>query len=172
MKKIIWGINYIAYLLCKNLPPSSLKFMGGIMKLRGFFAKKIITSAGTNINIEKGATFSRRLTIGDNSGLGVNCRVQGTVIIGNNVMMGPDVLIYTTNHEFRNKNVPMQQQGYQQEKPVIIGNDVWIGARAIILPGVNIGDGVVIGAGAVVTKDVPAYCVCAGNPARVVNRRQ
>ncbi len=86
-------------------------------------------------------------------------------------MMGPDVLIYTTNHEFRNKDIPMQQQGYQPERPVSIGNDVWIGARVIILPGVTIGDGCVIGAGAVVTKDVPAYSVCAGNPAKVVKER-
>lgn len=169
MKKIFLGIYYVAYLMCKYLPRSSAKLSGGV--LRSFFAKKIIESAGKNINIEKGATFSRRLSIGNNSGLGVNCQAQGTVRIGDNVMMGPDVLIYTTNHEYGNIDVPMQQQGYQPEKPVSIGNDVWIGARVIILPGVHIGDGCVIGAGAVVTKDVPAYCVCAGNPAKVVKER-
>jgi len=171
MKKIVLGINYIAYLLCKRLPSSSSKFMRFGMKLRGYFCKKIIACAGENINIEKGATFSRRLSIGNNSGLGVNCIVQGTVSIGDNVMMGPDVLIYTTNHEFRDKDVPMQKQGYQPERPVTIGNDVWIGARVIILPGVHIGDGCVIGAGSVVTKDIPAYSICAGNPAKVVKER-
>ena len=169
MKRVLLGINYVGYLMCKHLPRSSSKFGGGA--LRRFFTKNIVASAGRNINIEKGATFSRRLSIGDNSGLGVNCQVQGTVTIGNNVMMGPDVLIYTTNHEFRNKDIPMQQQGYQPERPVNIGNDVWIGARVIILPGVTIGDGCVIGAGAVVTKDVPGYSVCAGNPAKVVKER-
>lgn len=169
MKRVLLGINYIGYLMCKHLPRSSSKLGGGV--LRRFFTKHIVTSAGRNINIEKGATFSRRLSIGDNSGLGVNCQLQGTVTIGSNVMMGPDVLIYTTNHEFRNKDIPMQQQGYQPERPVSIGNDVWIGARVIILPGVTIGDGCVIGAGAVVTKDVPAYSVCAGNPATVVKER-
>lgn len=139
--------------------------------MRRFFAKNIVAHAGKNINIEKGATFSRRLSIGDNSGLGVNCHAQGTVIIGDNVMMGPDVLIYTTNHEFGSKEIPMCKQGYQPERPVSIGNDVWIGARVIILPGVSIGVGCVVGAGAVVTKDVPAYCVCAGNPAKVVKER-
>lgn len=128
-------------------------------------------SAGKSINIEKGATFSRRLQLGNNSGLGINCKIQGTVTIGDNVMMGPDVLIYTTNHEFKDKDMPMRMQGYQKEKPVIIGNDVWIGSRVIILPGVHIGDGCVIGAGSVVTKNVPAYCVCAGNPAKVVKER-
>lgn len=171
MNKIIFWINYIAYLLSKRLPSSSTKFFRFGMKLRGFFGRRIIASAGKNINIEKGATFSRRLSLGDNSGLGINCKIQGTVTIGDNVMMGPDVLIYTTNHEFKCKDVPIQQQGYQAEKPVSIGNDVWIGARVIILPGVHIGDGCVIGAGAVVTKDIPAYCVCAGNPAKVVKER-
>ena len=169
MKKIFLGINYLAYLMCKHLPRSSSKISGG--GLRRFFAKRIIASAGKNITVEKGATFGRRLSIGNNSGLGVNCQIQGTVSIGDNVMMGPDVLIYTTNHEFRCKDIPMRDQGYQPEKPVSIGNDVWIGARAIILPGVHIGDGCVIGAGAVVTKDVPPYCVCAGNPAKAVKER-
>lgn len=169
MKKILLCINYAGCLMCKHLPRSSSKFGGGA--LRRFFAKHIIASAGKNINVEKGATFSRRLSVGDNSGLGVNCQIQGAVSIGDNVMMGPDVLIYTTNHRFANRDIPMRKQGYQPEKPVSIGNDVWIGARVIILPGVHIGDGCVIGAGAVVTKDVPAYCVCAGNPAKVIKER-
>ncbi len=167
MKKLFLIINYVGYLMCKNLP-RAIKIGG---KLRGFFAGKIIASVGKKINVEKGATFGRRLSIGNNSGLGVNCQIQGTVSIGDNVMMGPDVLIYTTNHAFADKTVPMQKQGYQPEKPVVIGNDVWIGSRVIILPGVHIGDGCIIGAGAVVTKDVPAYCVCAGNPAKVVKER-
>ena len=171
MKKIMFGINYMFYSLCKNLPASSSKIWRCGKRLRAFFGRRIIASAGKKINIEKGATFGRRLKLGNNSGLGLNCKIQGTVTIGDNVMMGPDVLIYTTNHEFKDKDVPMQQQGYQPEKPVNIGNDVWIGARVIILPGVNIGDGCIIGAGAVVTKDVPAYCICAGNPAKVVKER-
>ncbi len=170
MKRFLRGLCYIAYLLCKNLPKSSSKVKIG-KKLRGFFAKKLIANAGKNINIEKGATFCGRLSIGDNSGIGVNCNIQGTVTIGNDVMMGPDVLIYTTNHEFRSKDIPMIDQGFQQEKPVIIGDDVWIGARAIILPGVHIGSHCIIGAGAVVTKAVPDWCTCVGNPARVVKER-
>ena len=169
MKRVVWGLNYVGYMMCKNLPCSSSRISGG--RLRRFFAKRIIAYAGDNINIERGATFGRRLAIGNNSGLGVNCQVQGTVSIGDNVMMGPDVLIYTTNHEFKDKDIPMQKQGYQPERPVSIGNDVWIGSRVIILPGVHIGDGCIIGAGAVVTKDVAAYCVCAGNPAKVVKER-
>ncbi|MCB9159898.1 MAG: CatB-related O-acetyltransferase [Caldilineaceae bacterium] len=86
-------------------------------------------------------------------------------------MMAPDVTIVGENHRFDRLDLPMRLQGYQRFPPVRIEDDVWIGARAIILPGVTIGQGAIIGAGAVVTKDVPAYAVCAGNPARVLRLR-
>lgn len=63
------------------------------------------------------------------------------------------------------------EQGFQEEKPVYIGNDVWIGSRVTILPEVKIGNGCVIGAGAIVTKDVPDYAIVGGNPARVIRYR-
>lgn len=76
------------------------------------------------------------------------------------------------NHEFSDTSTPMIQQGFTEERPVYIGNDVWIGDRVIILPGVHIGDHSVIGAGAVVTKDVSEWVVAAGNPAKVVKMRK
>jgi acetyltransferase-like isoleucine patch superfamily enzyme len=66
----------------------------------------------------------------------------------------------------------MMEQGFQQDKGIKIGDDVWIGARVIILPGVSIGSGVIIGAGAVVTKDIPDWAIAVGNPARVVRYRR
>ena len=66
----------------------------------------------------------------------------------------------------------MMHQGFSVEKPVIIGNDVWIGDRVTILPGVRIGDGCIVGAGAVVTHDIPAFAIAAGNPAKVVRYRK
>lgn len=86
--------------------------------------------------------------------------------------MGPEVLIYTQNHCYEDETKPIIQQGYTKTKPVVIGDDVWIGARAIILPGVNIGSHSVVGAGAVVTKDVPDYSVVGGVPAKVIKRRK
>lgn len=79
-------------------------------------------------------------------------------------MIGPNVDIYTVNH-------PLDKEGrrhYHTALPVTIGNDVWIGGKATILPGVTIGDNVVVAAGAVVTKDVPANTIVAGVPARVI----
>lgn len=149
----------------KKMPLSDSKLSLGSKKIRRFLTKKIVAKAGNNINIEKGAEFFSTIEIGDNSGIGVNCSLSGTVIIGENVMMGPEVFIYTSNHSFERTDIPMMKQGFKEEMPVIIGNDVWIGSRVTILPGIKIGDGSIIGAGSVVTKNVDPYSVVAGNPA-------
>lgn len=111
------------------------------------------------------------IVLGNGSGLGVNCLVHGPLVIGNNVMMGPDVVILTHSHNIDRFDVPMGQQGSWVRK-VTIGNDVWIGMRSIIMPGITIGDGAIIGAGAVVTKDVPDYAVVGGVPARIIRFRK
>ena len=87
-------------------------------------------------------------------------------------MMGPDVIIYTQNHCTTNTEIPMRKQGMTELRPVIIEDDVWIGARVCILPGVTIGHGSVVGACAVVSKSIPPYSVAVGNPARVVKVRK
>ena len=109
--------------------------------------------------------------IDSGSGLGVNCRVHGPLHIGKNVMMGPDVTILTHTHNIERTDIPMGQQGMRVAE-VVIGNDVWIGMRVIIMPGVKVGDGAVIGAGAVVTKDVPAFTVVGGVPAKIIKYRK
>lgn len=86
--------------------------------------------------------------------------------------MGPEVFIYTQNHNFSEIDVNIDQQGWSIEEPVIIEDNVWIGSRVTILPGVTIGKGSVIGASAVVTKSVSPYSVVAGNPAKIVKTRK
>lgn len=164
-------ILYIMYRMFASWLPESRRF--GIARMfRCFFVKRIVREFGTNVNIEKNAYFTPDLSIGDNSGVGINCEVHGPVSIGSDVMMAPEVVIYTSNHKFERMDISMAQQGLTENKPVTIGNDVWIGRRAMIMPGVTIGDGSVIGAGAIVTKDVPQYSVVAGVPAKVVKYRK
>ena len=139
---------------------------------RRFFAKRILASCGKNVNIERKAVFSPGVAIGDHSGIGINCEIYGSVSIGKNVMMGPEVIVYTRGHRHDRMDIPMIEQGDDEVKSVTIGNDVWIGRRVMIMPGVTIGNGCIIGAGAVVTKDVPGYCIAAGVPAKVVKIRE
>lgn len=141
-------------------------------KIRCYWTKKIISYCGENVNIEHGAIFSPGLSIGDNSGIGIKCEVYGKVTIGTDVMMGPEVVIYTSGHETKSIEMPMRLQGGTKIEPVVIGNDVWIGRRTMVMPGVKIGNGCIIGAGAVVTHDIPDYCVAVGVPARVVKKRE
>ena len=134
--------------------------------------KNFITCCGKNVNIERGAEISSKLEIGDNSGVGINSIVNGHTIIGKDVMMGPEVVVFSRNHEFDRVDIPMREQGYQDEKTCIIEDDVWIGRRVMIMPGVHIKKGSIIGAGAVVTHDVPEYAVVAGVPAKIIKYRK
>lgn len=140
-------------------------------KFRYWTASKFVEHCGKNVNFEKGAKFNPELSIGDNSGIGVNCLVSGETFIGNDVMMGPDCIMYSYSHAYNRLDIPMAEQGFESPTPIHIGNDVWIGARVIILPGVTVGNHVIIGAGAVVTKDIPDYAVVGGVPAKVIRMR-
>ena len=143
--------------------------------MRYVICRHLFAVCGREVNVESGAWFhsGRRISIGNRSGIGERAVLHGTVIIGDDVMMGPEVVVYSRNHEFARTDIPMNQQGFQEERPVRIGDDVWIGGRVILLPGVcSIGTGAIIGVGAVVTKDLPAYAIAVGNPARVIRYRR
>lgn len=93
------------------------------------------------------------------------------IFIGENCMISYDVVIRTDMHFHDTTDIPMVEQG-NYEKNIVIGNDVWIGWGAYIMPGVTIGDGSIVAAHAVVTKDVPPYSVAAGVPAKVIKQRR
>ncbi len=166
-------ISYLLYNgIAKRLPQSTSRINIGQKRFRRWCAKNFCVSVGEGANIERGAVFSKRVSVGKESGIGVNAYIQGEVHIGDYVMMGPDCSIWTINHETSDLSVPMCKQGQKPEKPVYIGSDVWIGSRVTILPGVHIGNGVVIGAGTVVSKDIPDMAVVVGNPAQIVKYRK
>ena len=171
MKRIRKKIAHILYnIIGPILPDSDVSSLARI--IRGVIFRYSVDYAGKEISINKKVRYSPDLRIGNYSGLGRNAYIQSKVTIGDNVMMGPDVMIYTSNHNISDVSIPMCYQGMRQVKPVHIGNDVWIGARTIILPGVTVHEGSVLAAGAVVTKDVPEYCIFGGNPGKVLKYRK
>ncbi|PKM49131.1 MAG: acetyltransferase [Firmicutes bacterium HGW-Firmicutes-7] len=162
------------YSIAKRMPESDALISFRSRRIRAMLCKGIFDRVGKDVNIEKNVFFGKgiEITIGDRSGLGLNARIQGPLTIGQDVMMGPDVIIYTRNHEVSSIERPMNQQGETTPKKVVIEDDVWIGARAIILPGVNIGHSSIIAAGSVVTKNVKPYEIVGGVPAKLIKNRK
>lgn len=178
MTSMFSAMNYKLHLLlyhglARHLPASTMPLGFLWRRIRSWTCRPLFTHCGENVNIERGASIGlRTVSIGSNSGIGINASVGDGTHIGSNVMMGPDVLILTQNHRTSRLDIPMVQQGFGPVSTVHIEDDVWIGARAIILPGVRIGTGSVIGAGAVVSRDVLPGAIAVGNPARAVRYRQ
>lgn len=174
MKKIIRLICYfLYYCFARHLPASDRIYGYWARWVRFFICKGMFAKCGWGVRVEHGAEIGtgRHTEIGAYSGIGIRCRVRGPIRIGKDVMMGPDVVILGGNHQFDRIDIPMRLQGHAHAEPVEIGDDVWIGTRAIILPERKIGRGAIVAAGAVVTKDVEPYAIVGGNPARVIGRR-
>lgn len=169
IRKILGKLLYAFFI---HMPESFEKPNLGQRFFRGFSGKLILKKCGKKVNIEKGAKFSSEVELGDYSGIGVNARLNGKVVIGNYVMMGPNCTCITRNHCFESLELPMAKQGFTETRPIIIDNDVWVGANVTILPGVHIGTGSIIGAGAVVTKDVEPYSIVGGVPAKKIGTRK
>lgn len=172
MKKILGKLLYAT--IGTNLPSAHCIFkpLGSFAKyFRQICGTLILERCGKNVNIYPKAQFSSKVELGNNSDIGKAARLNGKVIIGNDVIMGPEVLIYTTNHVAEKTDIAIKYQGTTAERPVIVGDDSWICARAMILPGVKIGRGAIIAAGAVVTKDVPDFAIVGGNPAKLIKYR-
>jgi maltose O-acetyltransferase len=138
--------------------------------LRSFFVRNFINKCGKKLRVKRNADISMFIEIGSHSELGTNCVIQSNTFIGDHVIMGPDVKIYTKNHGYADINIPIALQEVICES-VTIGNDVWLGANVIITPGVNIGNHVIVAAGAVVTKNIPDYAIVGGVPAKVLKYR-
>ena len=107
--------------------------------------------------------------IGDYTRIGLHCTIIGPVTIGSHVHLAQGITVTALNHNFADTNKRIDEQGITT-KTVCIGDDVWIGTNAVVLPGVTIGSHVVVAAGAVVTKDVPDNCVVGGVPAKLLKK--
>lgn len=160
IENIKWIINYNAYHLIHNVRGRRIAKIG-----RSNIHPTAILREGENI------------TIGDNCLINHNCLIQagksryGKITIGNYVHTGVNVMMMAFNHGFYTREIPTKEQDYL-EAPIVIEDDVWIGAGSVILAGVTIRKGAIIAAGAVVNRDVPPYAVVGGVPAKVIKMRE
>ncbi|MGH0418212.1 sugar O-acetyltransferase [Bacillus cereus] len=147
------------------------------LNLRNNILKKLFKSLGKNAYIEPPfiCDYGSQIEWGENSYANFNCVILDSafVKVGNNVMLGPNVNIYTATHSiYPSLRNDIQKEGLESlityAKPVVIEDGVWIGGSSIILPGIKIGANSVIGAGSIVTKDIPANVVAVGNPCKVI----
>lgn len=134
-------------------------------------------SMGTQVSIGSNCHFFSdygMVRIGNNTSFNINCNINasvgGEIHIGRDCLVGPGVIIHSSNHKFDDLSIPIRFQGHNCAD-IMIGDNVWIGANAIILGGVNVGEGAVIAAGAVVNKDVLKNTIVGGVPARFIKNR-
>lgn len=174
LKKIVRFCFFIFYnIFFKNFPSQNNYATLG-SRLRVFSLRPLLKSVGSRVNIQPGVFMEPlwNISIGHNSGIGEDSFIsaEAPVDIGDNVMIGRGLIIYTVNHGTK-LGTPMIQQSVTKA-PVIIGNDILIGGRVTILPGVSIGDGAIIAAGAVVISDVAPNTIVGGVPARKIGERK
>jgi acetyltransferase-like isoleucine patch superfamily enzyme len=179
-----WIVNALQLLAKRNI--SRVADVGD--RFKAGINSKILADKGSIIRVADHVSFHcvayvseyAKLTIGENSTIRFNTEINvaESVIIGRNVIISNSVIIadndsHPTSVDLRRAMCSADHDGelwsnkYASNAPVVIGDDVWIGRRAMILKGVNVGQGSIIAAGAVVTKDVPAYSLCFGNPAEI-----
>lgn len=176
----MWS-RLLYYSFARYLPKSTVPIVGGISSwIRRRICKRLFNTDEKHrcqgLVVEQGAYFGngRNFTVGNYVGLGKNFKsLNRNVTIDDYLMMGEDVLFLGGGHNMDRTDIPMGLQGDKEPIPLHIAGDVWIGARVIVLPGCRrIGHGAVIGAGSVVSKDVPDWAVVGGNPATVIRYRK
>ena len=130
--------------------------------------KKLFGKVGFNIRIESNfyCDYGYNIYVGDNFYMNHNGVIldAGKVEFGDNVFIGPNCGFYTAGHPI---DINLRNKGLEYAKPIKVGNNVWLGGNVVVLPGVTIGDNVTIGAGSIVTKDIPSNSIAYGNPCKV-----
>ena len=164
---------YWLHRLCYRI--STWRRLSVVARLRGWHYSKLLAHAGENLVISDRVRINnpQMVSVGDNCYIGNSVQLypwKAPITIGNNVLIAAGVRMITRKHGFADMDRLISEQGYSNA-PIVIEDDVWIGFQAIILPGVTIGRGSIIGANAVVTKDVAPYSIVGGVPARLIRRR-
>jgi len=170
IKKILSLLFY--YLIFSNLP--NYAFPGG-----KFYNWLRISGLRNIIKIGKNCRIMKKVYVGNGNKIVIGnfCRINenvrlDNVKIGNHVMIGRESILLGKMHEFIDITIPMEQNPPNETKPTIIEDDVWIGLRVIVMPGVRIRRGTIVGAAAVITKDTEEYGIYAGLPAKKIKSRR
>lgn len=162
LRRIYWSRRFCNFLFssihpgCVITAPERISIGNRVIILEGCH---LLAHSNGSIEIGNNVSF--------NSNVKLNASEGGKIIIGNNVLIGPNVVVRASNHRYSAKGIPIREQGHISGQ-IIIKDDVWIGANAVILPNVIIGSGAIIGAGAVVNNDTPAYTLVGGVPAKII----
>lgn len=173
LNRLFWLGLY--YCFAFWLPDSYFPIVGKVSNwLRVRCVHHIFARCGHVRTINRKVYFQRGryIEIGDESGIGANADIPEDTIIGNHVMISRNVYILSRNHRFDRLDIPINDQGFHESKQTIIEDDVWIGLRSILTPGRHINKGIIVGMGAVLTKDFPEYSIVGGNPAKIIKMRK
>ena len=175
-KGLLYDANYDEELLreravCKDLCYEYNSLRPSMTAERTEIIRRLFGKTRNNFLIEQPfyCDYGYNIEIGENFFANVNCVILdgAAVRFGDNVFIAPDCGFYTAGHPF---DVEQRNKGLEYAHPITVGNNVWIGAKVCVLPGVTIGDNCVIGAGSIVTRDIPAGSLAVGNPCRVIRQ--
>jgi len=163
---------FIYYLIANKLPASFFPLGNLFNNCRTFLLKRIL-KIGNGCTIEPYVNIGK----GEDIVIGNMCQINERVYIqsgkiGNYVLIAPNATLLGKFHSFERMDIPMALQGITKDIPPIIEDDVWIGRNVVIMPGVTIGTGSIVGANAVVTKDVAPFSIVGGVPAKLIRKRE
>lgn len=143
------------------------------VSLNASIRNKPFVAIGKKVRVNRSANlWCKKITIGNNVGVGAGSNLFGDISIGNDVMIAPNVSIMGGGHGTKISDTPMKNQKVTSKGGIIIKDDVWIGANTVILDGLEIKKGSIIAAGSVLTKSTEEYGIYAGNPAKLIKYRE
>lgn len=171
---LLYDANYDEALIeerkqCKDVIHAYNHLLPSKLEERQKLIRQLLGKTCTSFLIEQPfyCDYGYNIEFGENFYTNFNCTILdgAKVTFGDNVFIAPNCGFYTAGHPL---DVEQRNQGLEYAYPITVGNNVWFGAQVAVMPGVTIGDNTVIGAGSVVTKDIPSGVVAAGNPCRVI----